>query len=326
MRENEKYLQYIHAISLQYLIIFKKDSHSVCLVVWILFGYVKAYKPELKVKDYEVYKGVYCSLCRQLGRDYGFMARMALSYDFAFLALLRMAQEEVCPGFDEGRCPFNPLAKCYYCQRDPGQALEISAACVVIMTYYKLHDNITDSSFFKSLGSRLLLPFASRARKKACKKFPEIDAILREAIECQTRLEREGCPSLDRAADPTASALGKICAYGVQEPERAAHLSRLGYCVGRYVYICDAADDYEDDLKSGSYNVFLLEGMEREQVSRYAGEVLNLTVAEAIRAYDALKLSGFRDILLNILYDGTYHVITEVTDHDKGRCSREKRI
>ena len=290
-----------------------------------MFGYVKAYKPEMKVKDYEVYKGVYCSLCRQLGRDYGIMARMALSYDFAFLALLRMAQGE-CPGFDEGRCPFNPFVKCHYCKRDPEQALELSAACVVIMTYYKLRDNIADSSFLKSIGSRLLLPFAARARKKARRRFPEIEAILGETMERQAALERERCPSLDRAADPTACALGKICAYGVEDPERAALLNRLGYCVGRYVYICDAADDYDEDLKSGGYNVFLMEGMERERVPRYAAEVLNLTVAEAIRAYDALALPGFRDILLNILYDGTYHVIAEVTDHDKGRCSREKRI
>lgn len=297
-----------------------------------MFGYVMAYKPEMKVKDYETYKGVYCSLCRQLGRDYGLMARMALSYDFAFLALLRMAAAGECPGFDAGRCPFNPMAKCHYCKRDPDRALEISAACVVIMTYHKLRDNIQDSSRLKSLGYRLLLPFASRARKKACRKFPEIDEILREAMENQSRLEREKCPSIDRAADPTARALARICTLGVEDPEKAAHLERLGYCIGRYVYICDAADDYMEDSASGNYNVFLLDGMDRDQVSQYAGEVLNLTVAEAINAYNALDYEGFRDILLNILYDGTYHVIAEITDYAednekvKGRCSREKRI
>lgn len=291
-----------------------------------MFGYVRAYKPELKVKDYEAYKGVYCSLCRQLGRDYGLTARMALSYDFAFLAILRMAQESECPGFDEGRCPFNPMARCHYCRRDPGGALALSAACVVIMTYYKLLDNIADSSALGSMGYRLLLPLAARARKKACRKYPEVDEILREAMEAQARLERDQCPSLDRAADPTARALGKICSLGEENEQKAAVLNRLGYCVGRYVYICDAADDYEADRKSGNYNVFLLDGLEREQVPHYAGEVLNLTVAEAINAYQALEIRGFEDILLNILYDGTYHVIEEVTDHSKGRCSREKRI
>lgn len=296
-----------------------------------VFGYVKAYKPEMKVKDYEAYKGVYCSLCRQLGRDYGLMARMALSYDFAFLALLRMAAEGECPGFDKGRCPFNPMAKCHYCRSDPGGALEISAACVVIMTYYKLRDNIADSSRLKSLAYRLLLPFAARARKKACRKFPQIDGILGEAIASQAQLERERCPSIDQAADPTARALARICKLGFEGTDQEPHLERLGYCIGRYVYICDAADDYAQDAKTGNYNVFLLEGMGQEEVSRYAGEVLNLTVSEAINAYKATALTGFQDILLNILYDGTYHVIMEITHYKdqekhKGRCSREKRI
>lgn len=56
-----------------------------------MFGYVKAYKPELKVRDYEQYKAVYCSLCKTLGREYGLFARLTLSYDFTFAALLRLA-------------------------------------------------------------------------------------------------------------------------------------------------------------------------------------------------------------------------------------------
>ena len=55
-----------------------------------MFGYVKAYKPELKVRDYEQYKAVYCSLCKTLGREYGLFARLTLSYDFTFAALLRL--------------------------------------------------------------------------------------------------------------------------------------------------------------------------------------------------------------------------------------------
>ena len=51
-----------------------------------MFGYVTVYKPELKVKEYEAYKGVYCTLCKRLGKDYGFLSRLTLSYDFTFLA------------------------------------------------------------------------------------------------------------------------------------------------------------------------------------------------------------------------------------------------
>ena len=56
-----------------------------------MFGYIRIAKPELKVKEYEMYKAIYCSLCRELGRSYGFLSRLTLSYDFTFLALLNMS-------------------------------------------------------------------------------------------------------------------------------------------------------------------------------------------------------------------------------------------
>ena len=59
-------------------------------------GYIKAFKPELKIKDYELYKGVYCSECRVLGNLYTPIARMLLSYDFTFLSIVRLAIREKC--------------------------------------------------------------------------------------------------------------------------------------------------------------------------------------------------------------------------------------
>ena len=49
-----------------------------------MFGYLQIDKAELKVREYEAYKAVYCGLCRQLGRDYSFLTRLALSYDCTF--------------------------------------------------------------------------------------------------------------------------------------------------------------------------------------------------------------------------------------------------
>lgn len=66
-----------------------------------MFGYVRANKPEMKIKDYEQYKAVYCSLCRELGRSFGIVPRMTLSYDFTFLALLRLAVSKECTVFEK---------------------------------------------------------------------------------------------------------------------------------------------------------------------------------------------------------------------------------
>ncbi len=64
-----------------------------------MFGYVRIYKPELRMREYEQYRGVYCSLCKHLGSRYGAALRLTLSYDMTFLALLTMALKTEGVGF-----------------------------------------------------------------------------------------------------------------------------------------------------------------------------------------------------------------------------------
>lgn len=131
-------------------------------------GYIKAFKPELKIKDYELYRGVYCSECRVLGRLYTPIARMLLSYDFTFLSIVRLALQEQCGKFEKGRCCVNPAKKCLKCTEDA--ELERSADVVIIVSYYKLLDDIADGGFFKRLACRLIKPALSLMHKKAAKR------------------------------------------------------------------------------------------------------------------------------------------------------------
>ena len=59
-----------------------------------MFGYIRPNKPELLVKEYDLYKSAYCGLCKRMGKDYGRLSRLALSYDGTFLAMLSMRSEE----------------------------------------------------------------------------------------------------------------------------------------------------------------------------------------------------------------------------------------
>ena len=106
-----------------------------------MIGYIKAYKPELKVKDYEAYKGIYCSLCKQLGKSYTPFAQLLLSYDFAFLLVLKMAISAECPAFKMKRCHYNPLVKCNCCVNEE---VALCADLTVIISYYKVKDNIRE--------------------------------------------------------------------------------------------------------------------------------------------------------------------------------------
>ena len=84
----------------------------------IMFGYVKAFKPELKMIEYDTYKAIYCSICKQLKKDYGFVAPFVLSYDFVFLASLKLATQDSICGYEKRRCKYNCLKKCMYLKGD----------------------------------------------------------------------------------------------------------------------------------------------------------------------------------------------------------------
>lgn len=73
-----------------------------------MFGYIKPFKGMLRVCEYETYKAVYCGLCKQLGREYGPFARLTLSYDFTFLALLDLSLSGEHLAFAPGRCMAQP--------------------------------------------------------------------------------------------------------------------------------------------------------------------------------------------------------------------------
>ena len=281
-----------------------------------MFGYVKAYRPELKGKDFDVYQGVYCSLCRRLGRDYGLLARLTLHYDFALLALTRLSAAEACCGFEPGRCSFNPAKKCLNCVGG-GDQLAFAAAAAMIMCYYKVLDNIADTrSRLKRLAFYAIRPYFAAKRKKARKRFPQIDEAIAEAVRRQTETEQSRTQSVDAAAHPTAQAMSRLLTMDLAA-EKPETLARFGYLIGRWVYLIDALDDCEKDRASGSYNVFDLKFEKEEELKAYAAGTLRLTAAELGRCFEALAPKRFGAVLENIIQFGMEEALKKVLQKEK---------
>ena len=262
-----------------------------------MFGYVRPYRPELKCKEFDLYKATYCGLCRSLRQRYGLLAPMFLTYDFTFLALLLWEPEasfKPC----SGRCHANPFLKKEMCPNSP--ALELAADESVILTYWKLKDAIRDESFWKSAAARGLAFLLKPAYRKAAKLRGRFDQAVQENLGRLDQLEQEGCTSLDRSADAFAQLL---CAAAPEDGEQGRILSQLLYHIGRWIYLVDAQDDLEEDRQAGRYNPVL---------SRYGNVpdtgALALTMSQSLElAASALQLGSFgcrMPILENILYLG----------------------
>lgn len=272
-----------------------------------MLGYVKAFKPEMKIKDYELYRGIYCSLCRALGRLYSPIAQLFLSYDFAFAAVLRLAAGESGCTFIKKRCPYNPAKKCMICGSK--KELDFCAHAVIITVFYKVKDNLHDAGVKSKLLAALIFPIVWLMHKKAARLAPDIDGIIGDSMKKQAEIEEKENIGIDEAAHPSADALGKVMALGF-DGERKNSLYSLGYMVGRFVYILDAADDLEDDVKSGSFNPFKAEyddiGDEsvRKEFAERARGMFNLTQSSALDALDSVEKKRFENILKNIVLDG----------------------
>lgn len=281
-----------------------------------MFGYIKPYRPELKIREAEEYRAVYCGLCRELGKSYGLFARMTLSYDFAFMAMLMMSMDDgICPSFEHCRCMAHPFKK--QCRCLENKAVSLAAKAAMVLTYYKIKDDIGDKGFIRKIGAYLLLPFAAAARKKALASGREAEIIDKAAAEMmaeQKALEKEKTSAVDMAAEPTAKFLEELislCADG--ENERV--LRRFGYLLGRYIYLCDALDDLEDDIRKGNYNPFVFA---EEKAKEEAKAALFVTTAELSDDLELLSLDRYKEIVENIVCLGLKAEVQRIINRKGG--------
>ena len=270
-----------------------------------MLGYVKAFKPEMKVKDYELYKATYCGLCRTMGKCTGCVSKMTLSYDFVFFALVRMAMEKAKGQVKRRRCLLHPLKKRPMLEINP--TLEYTAKSSVILTRIKLKDNINDTRGF----SRFLAKIAGLVSiffKKTDEKLLPLAEKIQKCFDDLLQLEKEECDSIDMVANTSGELIGNVAAFGLDEANaRIAY--EIGFHLGKWVYVIDACDDLENDVKKGSYNVlkYAFGDNISEGDKSLLKQAMLLELDSMSKSVDLIDFSHHRDveaIVRNIVFDG----------------------
>lgn len=215
-----------------------------------MFGYVRYDMPNLYIKDFMLYKALYCGLCKGIGASCGQMARVGLTYDVTFLSALLHNMTGTDIRVEKQHC----IEHCIV--RQPIAALddltkELGALNTVLL-YFKLTDDIEDGG--KGHGQRL---WFKKGYVRSRKKYPELVRIVERNMEAQTAAERSKTNSLDVAADATATMMRELSDHFLKE-KADEHTAELFYSVGKWVYLIDALDDYDKDKKKKQYNPFLL--------------------------------------------------------------------
>lgn len=293
-----------------------------------MFGYVRVNSSELKVKEYELYRASYCGLCRAMGRCTGQCSRMTLSYDFAFLVMLRAALTDTELSFSKKRCFVHPLKKRN--MLDGSKELDYCAYAAAVLNSHKLKDDIADERGMKRLRARIASPIVGRGRKKALRAgLAELDVRVANGLSELYALEKRRLPSVDAPAAIFGDILAALCSFGLDGPG-ARIAESLGRSVGRWIYITDALDDMREDKEKGRYNPFLLLYDGRIPDERELGEIKLALKAELLSAeaaadlIDTEKLS-VKNVIENILYLGMPDTVERIVDGVSGKNNKKSR-
>ncbi len=285
-----------------------------------MFGYLRPMKPEMKICEFQAYNAVYCGFCRAMGHS-GALLRLTLSYDLTFFSLLALSLKEDFCGYDTCRCPAKLFAK-KNCVKQSDE-LSYAAKLAVLLLYSKLLDNLSDRDSSKVL-TRLALLYVKPKYTKAAKELPSEAEAVERYLESQRKAE-EGGASLDACCDPTAQLLAEFFSNLSEAGEQKESLSRLGYVLGRYIYLLDAADDLERDVKTGAFNPLKTENISKEDIEKIKKECelsLNICISEAQDTILKIRLQHFEPILKNIIFLGLKNTQNAVL-HSKTKKERK---
>ena len=262
-----------------------------------MFGYVNANWKELPRERQKRFGAVYCGVCRRIREQSGNVSRLGLQYDAAFLGLLLMSLYEPEETSGPNACMLHPVTKRPWVDNE---CIAYAADMNVALAYYKCLDDWRDDkkhtakAMARVLGRQM--PRIEAAYQRQC-------AAISRCIGELNRLEQENCPSPDETANCFGHLMAELLAW--QEDRWAAYLRETGYHLGRFIYLLDAAADFDRDKKKGKYNPYLAMGMENPDWARWE-EYLVLTMARCTESYEKLPLVQDKDSLDNILYSGIW--------------------
>ncbi|MCX7923940.1 MAG: DUF5685 family protein [Clostridia bacterium] len=274
-----------------------------------MFGYILPEKPELKIREFEIFRAYYCGVCKSIAKRHGNILRMTLNYDSTFLALLLSSMLDDKVSIKKERCIAHPTKKSFVIRNN--DLIDYASDMNVILAYYNLEDNWRDEKSVLSAAAMLLF---KTSYKKLHKKYFEKCDIIEKRLQELSKIEREKCSSMDKAAEPFAKLMEEITADKCfcKDSKTEEIMRWIGYNIGKWIYIIDAYDDIEKDIKKKAYNPFIYQyNYLGEDVDSFKSRIkdkvefnLTQTLSQIARSFELLNIKNNSGILENIIYMG----------------------
>ncbi|MDD6491226.1 MAG: DUF5685 family protein [Firmicutes bacterium] len=263
-----------------------------------MFGYIIINKGDMKFKEFDIYHSYYCGLCQELKNKYGKLGQIGLSYDMTFLVMLLSSLYEPETELTTTKCIAHPFEK------HPVRTNEFSsygADLNLLFTYYKCLDDWNDEHKITSLTYGKAL---KRAHRKVCAAYREkvrkIDSLMRELSQQEKKQNQD----VDHMAGLFGEIMGEIMAP--RNDEWQDNLRAMGFYLGKFIYLLDAYEDVEEDVKENRYNP-LKKRFDDPDFEEETKTILTMFMAECCREFEKLPIIENVEILRNILYSGVWY-------------------
>ena len=261
-----------------------------------MFGFVTANVKELTKEEQDRYTAVYCGICRNIRLSAGQIARLSLSYDMTFLALLLMSlyEPEECGGGNA--CILHPIQKRPWVDN---AYVRYAADMNIALAYYNCMDDWSDDH---TTSAKLLADHLKKSIPAIEARYPRQCGAISACINALSVLERDNCPNPDEPANCFGTLMAELLVY--TEDLWADTLRQTGMALGRFIYLADAAVDYKNDKRKYKYNPYIAMGM-AEDWEKW-DEYLILSMSRCTEYFQRLPLVQDKPILDNILYSGVW--------------------
>ncbi len=282
-----------------------------------MFGYIGINKPELKIKDFERYREYYCGLCHSLGNHHGLLGQLSLSYDATFAAVLLSALYEPETYRMQSGCVLHPVGKKKYLAN---QFIDYVADMNVLLTYYKCRDDWNDEKSLVKLGYGATL---KKHAKQVESRYPGKATAIKSALNTIYKLENAHDTNIDKLSNAFGDIMSEILDISSKDLDARdknkygdmwkAELKILGFNLGKFIYIMDAFDDVEKDMKKDSFNPFmdrykacLKDELAMREFEAYVEKLLMMCASDMAKSYERLPIVHETAMLRNIIYSGIW--------------------
>lgn len=273
-----------------------------------MFGYVIINKGDMKFKEFDIYHAYYCGLCRKLKEKYGIPGQMTLSYDMTFVIMLLSGLYEPDTITDGCKCIAHPFER--HMTRI-NEFTEYAADMNMLLSYYKCRDDWADE---RKYGKLLYAGLLEKGYHKVERKYGSKARCIETLMSRLTEEEKKGSSDIDEMSRLFGEIMAEIMVY--KNDGWKDNLYRLGLYLGKFIYLCDAYEDIEKDLKGGNYNP-LYKIYETPDFEEHSRNILILMMAECSKEFEKLPILENIEILRNIIYSGIWY------RYEKVRAERE---